>query len=183
MEKSFLGDFKYPSFHSLCERTMSEKQKVITELYEYTVKDLMEPRKAKLFFVEKTAGIEQVFSVLCRKNHVWVVDSTETLRVVGVITESDTLVLFSPPYTPLQFFDAPHLQSFQYGLSVAAEEIMSQQPITAAPDEKIIDVILKMKQHKIKQLAVVDENERLVGEITLQHLIEEYNKKQKKIIQ
>jgi predicted transcriptional regulator len=159
---------------------MSEKQKVITELYEYPVKDLMEPRKPKLFFVEKTADVEQVFSVLCRKNHVWVVDSMESLRVVGVVTESDTLVLFSPPYTPLQSFDTPHLQSFQYGLSVAAEEIMSKQPVTAGASDKIVDVILKMKQHKIKQVAVVDENERLVGEITLQRLIEEYSKRQSK---
>ena len=39
-----------------------------------------------------------------------------------------------------------------------------------------------MKQHKIKQLPVVDENERLIGEVSLSRLIQEYSKRQAEII-
>jgi CBS domain-containing protein len=156
---------------------MSEKHSVITELYELKVKDLLEPIDAKISYVEKTDAVEQVFLLLGKKNHVWVVDDSITLHVLGVITESDTLQLFAPPYTPLQSFDKPTLQSFQYGLATTAEEIMSKRPITADPNEKIIDVIAKMKLHKIKQLPVVDENERLIGEIFLSRLIQEYSKR------
>ena len=155
---------------------MSEKHSVITELYEFKVKDLLEPTNAKISYVGKTDTIEHVFLLLGKKNHVWVVDDSIALHVLGVITESDTLQLFAPPYTPLQSFDKPTLQSFQYGLTTTAEEIMSKRPITADLNEKIIDVIAKMKQHKIKQLPVVDENERLIGEVSLSRLIQEYSK-------
>jgi CBS domain-containing protein len=157
---------------------MSEKHSVITELYELKVKDLLEPIDAKLAYVEQTDAVEQVFLLLGKKNHVWVVDDSIALHVLGVITESDTLQLFAPPYTPLQSFDKPTLQSFQYGLAMTAEEIMSKRPVTIDPNEKIIEVIAKMKQHKIKQLPVVDENERLIGEISLSGLIQEYSKRQ-----
>jgi len=161
---------------------MSEKHSVITELYELKVKDLLEPINAKISYVEKTDAVEQVFLLLGKKNHVWVVDDSITLHVLGVITESDTLQLFAPPYTPLQSFDKPTLQSFQYGLATTAEEIMSKRPITADLNKKIIDVIAKMRQHKIKQLPVVDENERLIGEVSLSRLIQEYSKRQAEII-
>ncbi len=157
---------------------MSEKRSVIAELYELKVKDLLEPIDAKLPYVEKTDAVEQVFLLLGKKNHVWVVDDSIALHVLGVITESDTLQLFAPPYTPLQSFDKPTLQSFQYGLAMTAEEIMSKRPIIADLNEKIIDVIAKMKQHKIKQLPVVDENERLIGEVSLNRLIQQYSKRQ-----
>ena len=110
---------------------MSDKHSVIAELYEFKVKDLLEPIDAKISYVEKTDAIEQVFLLLGKKNHVWVVDDSIALHVLGVITESDTLQLFAPPYTPLQSFDKPTLQSFQYGLATTAEEIMSKRPITA----------------------------------------------------
>ena len=157
---------------------MSEKHSVITELYEFKVKDLLEPTNAKISYVGKTDTIEHVFLLLGKKNHVWVVDDSIALHVLGVITESDTLQLFAPPYTPLQSFDKPTLQSFQYGLTTTAEEIMSKRPIIADLNEKIIDVIAKMKQHKIKQLPIVDENERLIGEVSLNRLIQEYSKRQ-----
>ena len=162
---------------------MSDKHSVITELYEFKVKDLLELIDAKISYVEKTDSIEQVFLLLGKKNHVWVVDDSIALHVLGVITESDTLQLFAPPYTPLQSFDKPTLQSFQYGLTTTAEEIMSKRPIIADLNEKIIDVIAKMKQHKIKQLPVVEENERLIGEVTLSRLIQEYSKRQAEFFQ
>jgi CBS domain-containing protein len=162
---------------------MNEAHSMITEIYALTVKDLIEPIDAKDSYVEKCDGVEQVFHLLSKKNHIWVVDDKVTLHVLGVITESDTIQLFAPPITPLQSFDKPILQSFQYGLSTIAEEIMSTQPITADPDEKIIDVIIKMKQHKTKQLPVVDKNKRIIGEITLHRLIREYAKRHHEVTQ
>jgi signal-transduction protein with cAMP-binding, CBS, and nucleotidyltransferase domain len=37
---------------------------------------------------------------------------------------------------------------------------------------------LKMKEQKIKHLPVVDENEQLIGELSLGRLIQEYSKRQ-----
>jgi len=159
---------------------MSKRGKFITSLYEFKVKDLMKTTSSGAPFVEKNANINDIFSVLSKNKHVWVVENNEDMRVIGVITEHDTLSLFSPPYTPLQTFDKPTLQSFQYGLSQTAEDIMSKRPVTTSSEEKIRDVILKMKQHKIKQLPVVDENDKLLGEISLNNFIENYKKEQAK---
>ncbi len=157
---------------------MSEENDFIKKLYNIKVKDIMEPVNQDILLVEKTADISSVLPYLDKKDHVWVVDNKETSHVIGVITEYDTISLFSPPYTPLQYFDKPSIQSFQYGVNITVEEVMSKNPISASPDEKIMDVILKMKQHKVKQLPVVDKDNRLLGEIKLHHLIDRYTKEQ-----
>jgi len=157
---------------------MDEESDFIKKLYNLRVKDVMEPVNQDMPLVEKTVDISSVLPFLGKKDHVWVVDSKETSHIVGVITESDTISLFSPLYTPLQYFDKPSLQSFQYGLNITVEEVMSKNPISTSTDEKIVDVILKMKQHKVKQLPVVDKENRLLGEIKLHHLIDKYTKEQ-----
>ncbi|MDH7516974.1 MAG: CBS domain-containing protein [Candidatus Thermoplasmatota archaeon] len=157
---------------------MSEEKDFIKKLYNLKVKDLMEPINQDMPLVEKNDDISSVLSFLGKKDHVWVVDSRETLRILGVITEYDTLSLFSPLYTPLQYFDKPPIQSFHYGLDINVEEVMSKNPISTFFEEKIMDVILKMKQHKVKQLPVVDKDNKLLGEIKLRHLIDSYTKEQ-----
>jgi len=155
---------------------MVDKKQFIKDLYELNVQDIMKTTKRGIPFVEKNADVSLILSTLNKKKHVWVVDSKENLHVLGVITESDTLMLFSPPYTSMQFFDKPTLQSLQYGLSTTAEEIMSKDPIKVSPEEKIKDIIIMMKQHKVKQMPVVDENDKLLGEVSLQNFIDKYNK-------
>jgi len=157
---------------------MNEESDFIKKLYKLKVKEAMEPVNPDMPIVEKTEDISSVLPFLVKKDHVWVVDKKETSHILGVITEYDTISLFSPVYTPLQYFDKPSLQSFQYGLNVTVEEIMSKNPISTTPDEKIMDAILKMKQHKVKQLPVVDEDNKLLGEIKLHHLIDRYTKEQ-----
>lgn len=156
---------------------MSENKSIIQQLYSSTVNDIVEPLDSKECFIEKSADIKHVFRRLEKKKHLWVVDSQTTLQLLGVITESDTIQLFAPACDSLQSFDKPTLQSFQFGLSMTAQEIMSAQPITAEPEETIAEVITKMKQHKIKQLPILDKDNRIIGEITLSHLIEVYLEK------
>jgi len=158
---------------------MSENQSIIQQLYTRMVKDLLEPLDSKNCFIEKSADIKHVFQQLTKKKHLWVVDSQATPQLCGVITESDTIPLFAPVSDSLQSFDKPTLHSFQFGLSMTAQEIMSAQPITVEPEETIADVITKMKQQKIKQLAVLDKDKHIIGEITLGHLIQIYLEKLK----
>ena len=159
---------------------MNEKHTTIAEIYEQNVKDFIEPIDIKNSLVEKSDDVTQIFFLLEKHDHLWVVDDKKTMQLCGVITESDTIQLFAPAY-PTQAFDKPHIQSFQFGLAAIGEEIMSKQPITAALDEKISDVIMKMAQHRIKQIAVVDENTRLIGEIRVFRLIQEYLKRKPEI--
>jgi len=160
---------------------MSETHSIISRLYESSVKDLYEPIDPKKSFVEKSDDMISVLSLFSTTDHVWVVDNSKDKHVVGVITESDTIQLFAPPYTPLQSYDKPSIQSLQYGLSMTAEDIMSKQPLTVRTNGKIIKVIETMKEQHIKQLAVVDEQDHLIGEITLSRLIKEYSKRSSEI--
>jgi len=155
---------------------MSETRKSLHEFYEMKVKDLMQTTKSELPYINEKADVTTVLSLLNTTDHVWVMDSKEPAQLIGVITESDTIVLFSPPLTSLQPFDKPDSRSLQFGEVLLAEEIMSKKPVMVLPDETIRDVLLKMKEQKIKHLPVVDEDLRLIGEISLHSLIQEYAK-------
>ncbi len=182
--KSWKNDFSDILYNHLRIQVfgiMSENHTLISEIYNLTVQDLMQPLDSTKSSVEKSDDIEQVFFLLSKKNHVWVISDKATSELAGVITHSDTISLFAPVMTSLESFDKPSLHSFQYGLSMKAGEIMSTQPVTADPKDTIADVISKMKQQKIKQLPVVDENKKLIGEITLHRLLQEYLKRSKKI--
>ncbi|VVB60558.1 CBS domain protein [uncultured archaeon] len=171
-----LRDFKYSKMNS-CMKKMCEQKNSLHEFYELKVKDLM-LTKSDLLCVDEKTDIETVLSLLIQTDHVWVMDSTEPTHLLGVITESDTIVLLSPPLTSLQTFDKPDSRSLQYGDAPPAVEIMSKKPVTASPDETIREILLKMKEQKIKQLPVVDENEQFIGELSLSRLIQEYSNQQ-----
>jgi predicted transcriptional regulator len=161
---------------------MSDESDFVSQVYELKVKDFMKTFSDDTPFVEKNADVNSVFPILNKESHVWVVENKENLQLLGVITESDVLSLFSPPYESLQSFDKPTIKSFQYGLSFTVDEIMSKKPLTISIEEKIVDVLQKMKQHKIKQLPVVDENNKLLGEISIRNFIDKYNERQVKTV-
>jgi len=162
---------------------MCEQKKSLHEFYELKVKDIMLTSKSELPSVDEKTDVFTMLSILNTKDHVWVLDSTEPAQFLGVITESDTIVLFSPPLTSLESFEKPDPRSLQFGECLLADEIMSKKPVTTAPEETIKDVLRKMKEQKIKQLPVVDENQRLIGEVSLRILIQEFLKQHVDFIQ
>ena len=148
----------------------------IKAFYDLKVQDIMDKQLSDLPVVEKTANLDQVFFVLSEKNHVWVVETKETMKVVGVITEHDALSLLSPADVSAHTFSRPNLRSLQYGIESTAEEIMSKKPITVSYDDSIVNVLAKMKQYRVRRLPVVDKKHTLIGELTLHHLIYQYQK-------
>jgi CBS-domain-containing membrane protein len=160
---------------------MSEKRMLLKEFYEMKVKDIMLTKKSEILCINEKTEISSIISILNNKDHVWVMDSKEPKQILGIITESDTIPLFSPPVTSLELFEKPDTRSLQFGVTLTAEEIMSKNPIKTFPEETIKDVIIKMKQHKVKHLPVVDQNGILLGDITLHQLIEEFSKVEIKI--
>lgn len=155
---------------------MCENQKPITEFYETKVKDLMQKEKGGIPQIEETADIASVLSILKTNDHVWVMKNTEPTQLVGVITTSNTLAFFSPPLTSELSFDSPDPRSLQFGIQLTADEIMSKKPVTASPEETLRNILLKMKEQKIKHLPVVDDYDSLIGEVSLHLIIKEYSK-------
>ncbi|HEC72654.1 MAG TPA: CBS domain-containing protein [Thermoplasmatales archaeon] len=157
---------------------MSEntKNRLLKEFYELPVRELMDKRIWDLPVIEKNKDISHVFSILSGKNHVWVVDNKKNMKLVGVITEHDVLSVLSPAHIPPYVFGKPDLRSLQHGLAKKAEDVMSKNPVVSHPEEKVIDVLSKMKRCQVRRIPVVDEKHKLLGEITLHHLIYKYYK-------
>lgn len=153
---------------------MCEKGKSITEFYETIVKEIMVTDKSDVPRIVEDVEISSVLPILNEKDHVWVMDRGEPTQLVGLITESDTISFFSPPLTSTQPFDGPDPRSLQFGETLTAKEIMSKKPVTVSPNEKIREIIVKMKEQKIKHLPVIDEQGQLIGEILLHDIIQHY---------
>ena len=53
---------------------------------------------------------------------------------------------------------------------------MTRYPITCRPNDKIVDVLQKMIRHGLRRLAVITDDSKIEGEITLRCLIHNYYK-------
>ena len=151
---------------------MVEEKKLMPEFYEIAAKEIMDKRLGELPLIEKHASIDRVLSILTESDHVWVVESKGSKKLVGIITEHDILEIFSPR-KKVSYFGLPDKKALHYETFEKAGHIMSRNPIRCSQDEKVKDALNKMVVHRIKRIPVV-ENDEIVGEITLHHLIREF---------
>ena len=124
------------------------------EFLEKSVEEIMNSRIWDLPIVERSASIKVVLVVLIGRCYAWVVNSMADMKPVGIITEHDALKL---------------IDGYKEGMK--AEDIMSPNLTVAHPDEKVKDILDKMNSRGYRRIPVVS-NEKLIGEITLRHLIE-----------
>ena len=78
------------------------------------------------------------------------------MKIVGVITEHDALHLFE-----------------KFNENMTAGDIATKDLIYCTKEEKIRNVLDKIKKHNVRRLPVI-ENGRIIGEITLRHIIERF---------
>jgi predicted transcriptional regulator len=155
--------------NKITSKTITEGKKLIPEFHEILVKDIMDKRVWDLPQIEKDASTESVLSILAESDHVWVVESKRGRKLVGIITEHDILNIFSPT-KKVSYFGLPDKKSLHFETFEKAEHIMSRNPVTCSPDEKVEDALNKMVFHRIRRIPVV-ENDEIMGEITLHYLI------------
>ena len=158
------------------QEKMSETKHPPIKFYEIKVKDVMIPLKRNISIIDETTDMTTVLATMKDKDHVWVMDSADPSYLRGIITQSDTIAFFSPPFSSDDSFEHPDTRSMQYGENILAKEIMSQKPVTISPEETLGDVLLKMKEHKMKHLPVIDDSNHLIGEVSLLEIIREYTK-------
>jgi len=144
-------------------------KQLIPEFYEIPAEDIMDERVWDLPLIEQDASIDCVLSILTESDHVWVVESKGSKKLVGIITEHDILGIFSPR-KEVSYFGVPDKKSLHYETFEKAGHIMSQNPIICSPGEKVKEVLNKMMDHRVRRIPVV-ENSEIIGEITLHHLI------------
>jgi CBS domain-containing protein len=83
-------------------------------------------------------------------------------RVVGVVTRRDLLVptLLDDPSDA----QAPGRSTRLTGLRVS--DLMSDEPVTAAPDRPLVQAVRTMIDHGVNRLPVVDQTGRPIGVLT-----------------
>lgn len=151
---------------------MAKGKKLIPEFYEIPAKDIMDKRVWDLPLIEKDASIDHVLSILTGSDHVWVVEGKGSKKLMGIITEHDILDIFSPR-KKVSYFGLPNKRVLHYETFEKAGHIMSRNPIRCKPDEKVKDILNKMMDHRVRRIPVV-ENDEIMGEITLHHLIRKF---------
>jgi CBS domain-containing protein len=82
----------------------------------------------------------------------------EETRVVGVITTSD----LAAPH-PYARETGPFLRPRNGGSAWQVRDLMTESPVTAAPDEPLIDAVVRMANARVDRLPVVDADGRPLG--------------------
>ncbi len=139
------------------------------ELYKIKVKEIMIPVRDTPFMEENESWVE-FLSKLSLRAHAWVVNNIEEMKVVGVVTEHDMLRTIIPPGQKKErMFGIPKAEILHKESVV--QDIMTHNPVVCLPEETVADALKKFSSFNIRRLAVVDENKRLLGEITIQLLV------------
>jgi len=143
---------------------------MMEEFYKTKVKEIMIPLHDTPY-IEENAGCPVFLKKLSLRAHAWVVNNTEEMKVVGIITEHDMLHSMIPPGEKKErMFGVPRAETFQIKESVV-RDFMIHNPVVCSPEETVADVLKKFAAFDIRRLAVVDENKRLLGEVTIQRLL------------
>jgi CBS domain-containing protein len=121
-------------------------------------------------FMEERAGSPGFLAELSLRGHAWVVNNTEEMKVVGIVTEHDMLHLLVPADNKKErVFGLPRAEILAKDSVV--QDIMTRNPVICSADETVADVLKKVSAFDVRRLAVVDENKRLLGEVTVQVLV------------
>ncbi|MGD2065121.1 MAG: CBS domain-containing protein [Dehalococcoidia bacterium] len=139
------------------------------EFYTIEVKDVMIPLH-KTPYIEENAGWAVFLKKLSLRAHAWVVNNNEEMKVVGVVTEHDMLRSMIPPGQKKERMVGVPRAEILHRESVV-QDIMTHNPIVCSPEETVADVLKKFSSFNIRRLPVVDENKKLLGEVTVQRLL------------
>jgi CBS domain-containing protein len=147
------------------------------EFYKIKVKEIMIPVHDTPFIKENAVWAD-FFTKLSLRAHAWVVNNIKDKKVVGVVTEHDMLRCIIPPgEKKVRIFGIPRAEILHKESVV--QDVMTHNPVVCLPEETVADVLKKFSSFNIRRLAVVDENRRLLGEITIQLLVKEFRHKHK----
>ena len=98
---------------------------------------------------------------LMRQHHIGavvVVEAQDRSRPVGIVTDRDlVLELIAEGLDPAVF---------------TAGDIMSVNPVLASPAMDVMDAVQLMSAHRLRRLIVADDENRLVGIVTMEDVLE-----------
>jgi len=113
--------------------------------------------------------ILSALKVIGAHRRVWVVESTETYKLIGVATEYDILKFLSGLYGHEPSLARADVLGYIKAESI--DDIMTRHLVTITAEDYVIDALKKFKNYNIRYLPVVDEEGKLKGELTLHRVI------------
>lgn len=145
----------------------------LEKLYSLKVSEFMDPLDWDMPIIEKGEPASHAFFMLRANGHVWVVESRETMKLVGALERVDILRTILPPESiPYAYGSVTmHVKNINITKDPKIEDIMVRKVIVAGKDSNLKDIMIKMRNFQLERLPVIDENEVIVGEITLKAII------------
>ena len=151
-------------------------QYVLQHFYKVPIKSIMERKIWDLPMISKDTPIEEIFSIMTARRHVWVMEKKGSKKLVGVITEKDLLNVMAPKRIQPYVIGGVDLTSLLLGNVKTAEDIMCKKLIVSHPEDMVEEALEKMRSFRIRRLPVVDKDNNLFGEITIKTLIIQFRK-------
>ena len=142
---------------------------MMEEFYKTQVKEIMIPVQDTPF-MEENATWAAFLAKLSLRAHAWVIDNSDAMKVVGVVTEHDMLRYIIPPeHKRERILGTPGTEMLHE--ETVVRDLMTHDPVVCSPECTVADALKKFSSFDIRRLAVVDEDGRLLGELTIQVLV------------
>ncbi len=125
--------------------------------------------------IDKNSSIHEVADIVCKENHVWVVEGKDSRKIVGFITEKDLLDIISPLPEKSYAIAVIRPKSLRHSEFEKAEDIMTRPVIKCHLQTTAEEALELMADHRVRRLAVTD-NEEIIGEVSLNIMIDAYFK-------
>ena len=131
-----------------------------------TIGDLLENvEKRTIPVVSEWFSVNKMVETLAESHHsriIYVVDDDE--RLTGIITLGDLIrrafFLYHKP-------DADNHAFLQMTVTKTAVDLMHKEPVYAVVSDKVEEVLERMIEHNVKEMAVVIDEGKIVGDITM----------------
>ncbi|AEC51098.1 hypothetical protein PNA2_0180 [Pyrococcus sp. NA2] len=131
------------------------------------------PPISSLPVLEEEAPIVNALRILRTRHHVWIVNNKEEMKLVGVIRYFDILDILMPPKRARLGTISPLFKSIFTGAEKVGD-VMERNVLTIDENATVLEALEKMKRYEIPILALVDEGNRLKGEVSVRLLITEF---------
>ena len=151
-------------------------QYVLKNFYKVPVETIMRKEVWNMPIAYPDTHIEDVFSILSARRHIWIVEKKGSLKLIGVITEKDLLEVLAPKRIRPYAIGSIDIRSLLFGNILTAKDVMCKKVVTIYPKDTIENALEKMKSFRIRRLPVVDKEGNLVGELTIKTIIIQFRK-------
>ncbi len=161
---------------SMPERNHEDIQYVLKHFYKVPVDAVMKKDIGSMPIAYEDTHIEDIFSIMTARRHVWIVEGKDNLKLKGVITEKDLLEVMAPKKIKPYAIGGIDIRSLLFGNVLMAKDVMVRKVISVHPNDTIENALEKMKSFRIRRLPVLDDEGKLVGEITIKSMIIQFRK-------